>query len=157
MSGFIPGLAAPGISLYEANTEIISVEPTLGSLTLPDPIPDFPQFLTYNINSGDPMNAGGSYLVSCKTTVGLSNIGSGVGDIIFRVGGSATSINNQDYIYVVPMLPYIQSGNAAAVISFTGLVRTLSGQFPKIFVSVDPGADTTDYEVQQIIVNYKTL
>ena len=163
MSGFIPGLASAGIPLYEQDTEIVVTEGTPTNLSFPDPVPNQPQNIAYTIvppapPSPNPVNNAAviSYIISCTISISWATVGDKSSSLTFRLGGG-TNISVQDYLYVVPMAPVIDIG-LPGIISFTGLVRVLPGQLPKLYIQCTPNTDTTAYSVVTApSFKYKTL
>jgi hypothetical protein len=158
MSGFIPGYASINIPLYEANTDIISVDNPSSGVGYPFPIPFYPVELQYTINepTGVPIT---NYLVSAVVLVNIVEpiAGNGKAVINCRIGASDTLDESKDLICQVPVNPFITSTLNPLSISFSGLVRTLSSQPLKLYISNSVTSDTTQYEVEEIYVKFKYL
>jgi hypothetical protein len=160
MSGFIPGLAAPGVPLYEADTDIQLGVVSPDNLTFPDVIPE-DSFLGYSFVpvSQDPVNyQTNSYLVSCNIGIIASNIGNSLSALILHLGQSV-NLAPSDPVGNIPLKPYVDTfGNQLFIINFSSLVKVLPGNRPKLFVGKDSSnADTTVYTLQDIRVSFKRL
>lgn len=154
MSGYIPGLAAPNIPLFEPDTGAIISVGTPINLSFPDNIPNFPNTIAYNVippspNPTNPTNNVMSYIVSVTITLDWTNPGDHTALLNFQLAGLQGPYSNQDYFHTIPIAPYINApfvGNEV-VISFTGIVRVLPGLLPKLFVFCIPNTDTTTYRI----------
>ena len=161
MSAFQPGMANPSTPIFESDTEIITYIPT--GVAFPDPIPNGGT-ISY-LTMAPPMNPqpiGGpatSRLFSIVCVVSAANIGNGKGILTFRIGKANPS--NNDFIYVLPMSGFINSDLPPAgpgyLISFTGLVKSLPGDIPRLYITYGANTDTTTYDVESIVINYKVL
>lgn len=164
MSAFQPGMANPSIPLFEPDTGIITYIPTPVNLSFPDPIPNVGG-LVYNLipvpQDPQPLIPGGgsvSRLFSVVCSISAANIGNGKAVIVFRIGQAAPNFN--DFIYTIPMSEFINSDLPPVpgyLISFTGLVKSLAGQIPKLSIAKEASTDTTDYTIVNIITNFKVL
>ena len=158
MSSFQPGMANSTTPMFEPDTSIVTVTPTL--LSFPDVIPAEPSSLIYTVVpvSTDPVSYSklNTYIVSCRVSITASSIGNGKGVIQFRLGG-LDGINSRDFIIQCPTGPWINTGVTGYLFTFTGLVSTLPTNPLKLYIFKFDNGDTTTYSIDAITANYKVL
>jgi len=161
MSTFQPGMANPSAPIFEVDTDIVTYTPTSTGLTYPDVIPAGPANISYETMpvplDPQPLLGVTSRLFSVICIVSASAVGNGKGLIVFRLGQAAP--NPTDFQYEVPMSPLLNSDQDpnSYLISFTGLVKSLPGQIPKLYIEKTATTDTTTYNVESLIIKSKTL
>jgi len=161
MSTFQPGMANSSTPLFEVDTEIVTYVPTSTGLTFPDVIPTGPDNISYQTipipQDPQPLVGVTSRLFSVLCAVSASDIGNGKGVLVFRIGQAEAGLN--DFQYDIPMSTFLNSDNPSGpyVISFTGLVRSLAGQSPRLYIAKIATTDTTVYTVQSVRINSKAL
>jgi hypothetical protein len=146
--------------LFEVESEIVTYVPTSTSLSFPDPIPDQPGTIAYATIpiplDPQPLVGITSRLFSVLCSVSAAAVGNGKGVLTFRIGQAAPSLN--DFNYEIPMSSLISSDIASPfLISFTGLVKSLAGQIPRLYISKVATTDTTTYNVEYVRINSKSL
>lgn len=171
MSGYSPGMASPGVPLYEADTsiELINPTPTSNLLSFPFIIPDYPDNETFLIKQpagNDPQPLNPIQAIVCPTLeISFGEVvGDGTASIICIITGNLDDviITARDYVQLIPMKGYLDSRiyynqENPAPVSFTGLVKVLPGQGLYLIVGLIANTDTTVYSIEGVSTKFKRL
>jgi hypothetical protein len=156
MSAYQPGMANSTTPIFEPDTGIINVTPTL--VSFPDVIPVFPAETAYQIfPAGSSSGQARSFGVSGGVIISATGVGNGKAVLQFRLGGLATS-NPNDYLFQYVVGPALDSDLPTLFsVTFTGLVATLPTSPLSLYVSSIADTDTTVYSVTNMNINLKRL